>query len=66
MGLLATALVAGAIGFGLSGGDGTTEPVLAADPNDPAMVFSNDDPCVAPCVKTGVVYASVASKLNPA
>ncbi len=65
MGLLATALTAGAIGFAVATA-GSPEPVLAADPNDPAMVLTDDRPCVAPCVKTGVVFGSATSKLNPA
>lgn len=35
------------------------------DPNDPAMVFNDDDPCVTPCSKLNVVYGSATSKLNP-
>ncbi len=65
MGLLGTALVAAAIAVATVGGS-DPEAVYAADPNDPAMVFADDRPCVAPCVKTGVVYGSATSKLNPA
>ncbi len=65
MGLLATALAAGAIGFAVATG-GAPEPALAADPNDPAMVLTDDRPCTAPCVQTGVVYGSATSELNPA
>lgn len=60
--VLVTALAAGAIA--LAGGGGTGE-ALAYDPNDPAMVFSDDRPCVAPCSQTGVVFGSSVSKLNP-
>lgn len=65
MGFLATALVAGAIGLAVAGG-GTPERAYAADPNDPAMVLDNTDPCVAPCVKTGVIFGSATSRWTPA
>lgn len=64
MGLMSTAVVAGAVALAIAGG-GTPEPVLAADPNDPAMVFADERPCASPCVKSGVVYGSATSKLNP-
>lgn len=65
MGILSTVAVAGAVALAVVVGGGTPEPVYAADPNDPAMVLSDDRPCVAPCLKTGVVYGSAVSKLNP-
>lgn len=64
MGLITTALAAGAIGLAVATG-GAPERALAADPNDPALVLTDERPCVAPCVKTGVVYGSATSKLNP-
>lgn len=38
----------------------------AIDPNDPAMVLSDTEPCVAPCVKTDIVYRTTTSPLNAA
>lgn len=64
MGFSLSAVVAGAVAVAITAG-GAPEPVYAADPNDPALVFSDDRPCVSPCVKTGVVYGSATSKLNP-
>lgn len=49
----------------MGGGAAGPGPALAADPADPAMVLSDGDPCVAPCVRQGVVYGSATSKLNP-
>jgi dienelactone hydrolase len=64
MGFVGTALVAAAIGVAVVGG-GEPEAAYAADPNAPAMIFADDRPCTAPCVKTGVVYGSASSRFRP-
>ncbi|MDO9355607.1 MAG: alpha/beta hydrolase fold domain-containing protein [Solirubrobacteraceae bacterium] len=35
------------------------------DPNDPAFVLNDEDPCVSPCSKLDVTYGSATSVLNP-
>lgn len=35
------------------------------DPSDPAFVFSDTRPCVAPCKRLGVVYGSAISRFAP-
>lgn len=65
MGFVLSAVAAGIVAVAITAG-GAPEPVYAADPNDPALVFSDERPCTAPCAKTGVIYGSATSALNPA